>query len=273
MCGRYIIVSKLEKFEKRFNATAVNPELFTISANVSPGDYAPVITSDDSHRIEFFRFGLQPFWAKKNMYLINARSEGDFNAENDIRYHGQLGIRTKPSFRKPFRSQRCLVLADAFIEGTMKEKLSKPYVVYPIEKNERPFSMAGLFDTWTDQSTGEIINSFTIITQTAGPLLRKIPHHRSPVILQSQEEEKIWLDKESEISDVELLLRPVEVNNLNAYPISDEIKSVSKKALDLLKPKGERIIKEFDYLLHSDLELFGMGITSSRKRRLEDDSK
>lgn len=273
MCGRYIIVSKLEKFEKRFNANAKNPELFTVSANVSPGDYAPVITCDDSQSIQFFRFGLQPFWAKKNMFLINARSEGDNNEDNDIKYHGQLGIRTKPSFRKPFRSQRCLVPADAFIEGTVKEKLSKPYVVYPINKNERPFSMAGLFDTWTDHSTGEIINSFAIITQTAGPLLRKIPHHRSPVILHSQEEERIWLDKESEMIDVESLLRPVEANNLNAYPISDEIKNVRNKSLDLLKPKGERILKEYDYLLHHDLELFGMGMTTSRKRRLDDDLK
>ena len=51
------------------------------------------------------------------MYLINARKEGDHNRANDPSYSGAAGILQKPSFRKPIRSQRCLVLADGFIEG------------------------------------------------------------------------------------------------------------------------------------------------------------
>jgi len=36
----------------------------------------------------------------------------------------------KPEFRKPIRSQRCLVVARAFIEGLTNEGLNKPYLIY-----------------------------------------------------------------------------------------------------------------------------------------------
>ena len=63
------------------------------------------------------------------MYLFNARAEGDRNNENNEFYSGAKGIITKPSFRKPIRSQRCLVIADAFYEGSKKEKFGKNQIV------------------------------------------------------------------------------------------------------------------------------------------------
>ena len=270
MCGRYIVVSKIEKIEKRFGSTADNPNLFQQNFNVSPGDLAPVITSEKPESIQFYRFGLRPFWSKKPMYLINARAEGDYNKENDPKYHGNLGIKDKPSFRKPFRSQRCLIPADAFIEGTVKEKLSKPFVVYPIEKSYRPFAFAGLYDHWVDKETGEIISSFSIITSTATPLLRKLPHHRSPVILKDKEAESIWLDSSAPLSDVEYVLRNREEEGFNAYPIDPLIKNPRLKGSDLIQPVGERVLTEYDYVLHKDLELFGMGQSPARQRKMKE---
>ena len=197
MCGRYIIVSKIEKIEKRFGVSGGQLQAeFEPNHNVAPGDHVPVITQEKPDQIQLYRFGLRPFWSKKPMYLINARSEGDHNKENDVNYKGALGIKDKPSFRKPFRSQRCLIPANAFIEGTTKERLSKPYVVYPIEKNERPFAFAGIYDHYVDKETGEITSSFSILTSVSTPLLQKIPHHRSPVILDSPTAEQQWLNSE-----------------------------------------------------------------------------
>ena len=51
------------------------------------------------------------------MYLFNARAEGDHNKENNENYSGAKGIITKPSFRKPIRSQRCLVLLMPFMKA------------------------------------------------------------------------------------------------------------------------------------------------------------
>ena len=204
------------------------------------------------------------------MLLINARSEGNYNKENDIKYSGMLGLREKPSFRKPFKSQRCLVIADAFIEGTEKEKLNKPFVVYPISKSDRPFAFAGLYDHYIDEETGEVTSSFSIITSVATPLLKKIPHHRSPVILRDSHEEDKWLRRESSPAELESLLRLPRGENFNAYPISNVIKNSRIKDVSLIQPTGERILKEYEYMIHNDLELLGMGMTTSRKRKIEE---
>ena len=77
-------------------------------------------------------------------------------------YRGAMGILQKPMFRQSIRTRRCLVVADAFIEGPQREKLAKPYVVYARD-GQRPFALAGIWDEWTDTGSGEIIRSFAII--------------------------------------------------------------------------------------------------------------
>ncbi len=257
MCGRYILVQALEEIEKRFNVSAPEGTEWKPAFNISPGQLAPVITSDNPRELQMFRFGMTPFWAKKPMYLINARAEGDHNKEDDPNYKGAKGIITKPSFRKPIRSQRCLVIADAFIEGTIKEKLSKPYVVY-LRNRVRPFAFAGLWDEWTNRETGEISRGFTIITTTANELLQKLPHHRSPVIL-DQRYEKKWLDNSLPLADITKLLRPYPADLMNAYPIDPAIKNPRAEGKDLLRPIGERLVPEYDVKSKEDLRLQGMG--------------
>jgi len=257
MCGRYILVQKLELIEKRFNVSAHSGTEWKPAYNISPGQLAPVITGDNPRELQLFRFGMTPFWAKKDMYIINARAEGDHNKENNANYKGAKGIITKPSFRKPIRSQRCLILADAFIEGTVKEKLSKPFVVY-LKKNVRPFAFAGIWDEWTNQETGEIIRSFAIITTSANELLQKLPHHRSPVIL-DQRSEKKWLNQELPLADVTKLLRSYPSELMNAYPVDAQIKNPKAEGKELLNPIGERVVPEFDTRTKQDIELQGMG--------------
>lgn len=261
MCGRYILVQKTEKLEKRFNVSAAEGTEWKPAYNISPGQLAPVITGNEPGQLQLFRFGMTPFWAKKSMYMINARAEGDHNKEDDPAYKGAKGIITKPSFRKPIRSQRCLIPADAFIEGTVKEKLSKPFVVY-LKNNVRPFAFAGIWDEWINRETGEVIRSFAIITTTANALLQKLPHHRSPVILEQRHEKK-WLNLKLPLSDVTRLLRPYPAELMNAYPINPAIKSPRAEGKNLIDPSGERVMPEFETKSSQDAGLQGMG--SSKK--------
>jgi len=167
---------------------------------------------------------MQPFWAKKSMLLINARAEGDRNPENQMHYRGAKDIINKPAFRKPIRSQRCLVIADAFIEGTTEDGLSKPYLVFLKNKN-RPFAFAGIFDEWTNLKTGSNQRGFAIITTGPNELMQKIPHHRSPVILKPFQE-KQWLNPETPLTDITTMLNSYDAREMDAYPISPKIKSV-----------------------------------------------
>jgi len=181
MCGRYVIKSRLEVVEKRFGVKAKTPQEYRRSPNVAIGERAPVVLNTHPKELRFLHFGLTPFWAKKRMYLINARSEGNHNQEDNPDFTGGMGILQKPAFRKPIRSQRCLVVADAFLEGPKDKRLSEPYVFYPVAR-KGPFAMAGIWDTWQDPQTGEPYASFAIITTVANSLVAKMGHHRSPVM-------------------------------------------------------------------------------------------
>lgn len=267
MCGRYVVISEIKEIEKRFGVFAPQPELFQKNVNVSAGERAPVISSANPGELSFYHFGFSPAWSEKRMYLLNARSEGDANSDNDPAYTGGLGILQKPAFRKAIRTQRCLVVADAFIEGPEKEKLSKPYCVYK-KDGERPFAFAGIWEEWLHKESGELVPTFAIITAPVNDVLRAIGHHRSPVIL-PREVEEIWLDNSAPLSEISRLLNSPANGSLNAYPIDPAIKSAAEKDPFVLKPIGERVLKEYRFELHESLRLEGMGSTSARQRKLD----
>jgi putative SOS response-associated peptidase YedK len=255
MCGRYILVQKTEVIEKAFNIIIPPSTEYSPDFNIAPGKPGLVITSEKPREAQSFRFGLTPFWAQKPMYLINARAEGDQNPDNLSNYSGAKGIINKPAFRMPIRSQRCLVLADAFIEGTTAEKLNKPFLIYL--KERKPFAFAGIWDRWTDRQSGEIIHSFAIITTVANDLLARLPHHRSPVILEKGMEEK-WLHAEH-LNDITWMMKPYPAELMNGFPIKNGIKNPHAAGRELIEPAGERLVAEEEVKGSTFLELHGMG--------------
>ena len=265
MCGRYALLAKQRLLEKRFGAKVADPEAYTPQANIGPGKQGLVITSREPDLIQHFTFGLTPFWASKPMYLFNARSEGDFNRQDDPAYKGEMGIYVKPAFRKPIRSQRCIVPADCFYEGSKKAKLSKPYVIYHL--HEQPFAFAGVWDEWINQDTGEVVSSFSLITTVANSITKTIGHHRSPVIL-TRDTESIWLDPKASVSDVQALLKPISGDVLNAYPVSSAMKSPRAEGESLLKPTGDYLKQEGKFLLLDELGVSDQDITPMGQQSL-----
>lgn len=254
------MVQKAEIIEKAFNIVIPEGVNYRPSFNISPGNYGLVITADKPREAQAFLFGLTPHWAKKPMYLFNARAEGDHNKDNDPAYAGARGIINKPAFRKAIRSQRCLVVADAFIEGTTTEKLNKPYLIYL--RDRKPFAFAGIWDSWPDPQTGEIINSYSIITTVSNELLQKLPHHRSPVILEKSQEPQ-WLHGKH-LNDVTWMLKPYKAEFMNGYPIGNAIKKPGADGIDLIQPTGDRLMPEDHITSRSFLELHGMGRSKIR---------
>lgn len=255
MCGRYVIISTVEEYEKKFHATALVP--WKPNYNVAAGQKAPIITAENPQKIQLYYFGFTPSWAKKRSWIINARAEGDHNKENDPTFTGSKGILKKPFFRKAIRSQRCLVLLDAFIEGTTKEKLKNPYLVYRRNK-KRPFALAGIYDEWIDQESGEVFPSFAIITCPPNTLMQKIPHHRMPVIIPKEYHRK-YLNLKTDLSEITAMLTPFPSKEMNAYPIDSEIRKVSTNYKDAIKPKGLPLLTEIGFKFEQRVDLFGMG--------------
>lgn len=242
MCKKFVLASDLQRIEARFNAhldpnTVERSKLYAVSG----GDDTYVITCQDPHLIQVFKFGMTPFYAKEPMNLVNARVEGDKNSGDDPYYNGSKAIFLNQAFRKPIHFQRCLVIADAYYEWSDQ---NKPYLIY-LQNKTRPFAFAGLYDHWKNPETEEIVFSFTIITTTANQLLQSIGVKRMPVIL-SRSSETGWIKASKPLSEVLRPLSSYPYEKMNAYPVSEMVNLPCVNDSLMLNPVGEKLLKEIN---------------------------
>ncbi|MBN1319034.1 MAG: SOS response-associated peptidase, partial [Anaerolineales bacterium] len=181
-----------------------------------------VIPNNNKNQVEFFQWGLIPFWAKDakiGYRMINARSET---------------LAEKPAFRTAYRRRRCLVLASGFYEwkSIKGQKTKVPYYIQL--KNREPFAMAGLWEVWNSPD-GSVIPSCTIITTRPNELVEPI-HNRMPVILPSEAYE-LWLDPaEKKAADLDSLLQPMSSKEMAAYPVSILVNSPNNDTPECIMP-------------------------------------
>ncbi|MBL0027307.1 MAG: SOS response-associated peptidase [Saprospiraceae bacterium] len=224
MCGRSSLTKTEKEIEARFHATFYSEELERYNPlpnfNVAPTQIHPVITSLEPDHIHLYRWGLIPFWAKdKNIgaKMINARIET---------------LLEKSAFKSLLSSKRCLVPLDGFYEWKTEGKIKTPFRI--TTKDQDIFSAAGLWDRWSMPDTGEIMHSFTIITQPPNELMAEI-HDRMPSIL-SNENERLWLDSELNAGDAIQLLVPYPAENMIAYEVSKNVNNVRFNDPSLIEP-------------------------------------
>lgn len=175
----------------------------------------PVITRDTPRVINMFHWGLIPWWVKSvkqaqeiRMRTLNCVSEEMFE---------------KPSFRDSLKDgKRCLIPCTGFYEWRHVGKLKYPYFI-GLDKVE-VFSLAGLYSSWTDRNSGNVINTYTVLTTAANPLMEKIHNSkkRMPVIL-AREHEGDWLNENLTNDDVGALCAPINAGRMKAYTISKMI--------------------------------------------------
>ena len=153
-----------------------------------PGFVSPlVVKSHQTGRVAcgLARFGLIPGWAKDDKisrHTYNARSET---------------VAEKPSYRTPWKHRQFgLVLVDNFYEPNYD---SGKAVRWKIElASLDPFSIACLWDRWTDPASGELVVSFSMLTVNADehPVMNQFhkpgDEKRTPVII-APELHDAWL--------------------------------------------------------------------------------
>jgi putative SOS response-associated peptidase YedK len=216
MCYTIEINLTREQIEKRFNAKFRNGSDFEPKHKVSAFTLPdlPVICSDSADEIKLFTWGLIPFWVRseEDAKAIRTRT---FNARAET-------ISDKASYRNSFKSKRCLVLADGFYEWHTSGKEKIPYFINL--KDNRPFALAGLYDNWLNRETGEYINTFTVITTRANPMLEKIHNlkKRMPVIL-PPDIERQWLDINLPLADLQIMLEPFNEKLMSAERIEKSL--------------------------------------------------
>jgi len=80
---------------------------------------------------------------------------------------------------------------------------------------------APLHPVIANESTGEVRNTFSIITTTANPLLERIHNTRKrmPVILRRDDEKK-YLEKDLGVGEIDAFLKPYDDKEMQAHTIS-----------------------------------------------------
>lgn len=224
MCGRYgFSVKDAKEVYKRFQIENPTVEVKP-HYNIAPGTMQPVVTRHSPNSLQFMFWGLIPHWAKDTSMsykTINARAEG---------------IESKPTYRKPFRFQRCLIPATGFYEWDKSQKPSIPYYFHL--KDESLFAFAGLYDIWKDPKDGQEMYSYTIITTEPNDVVAPI-HNRMPVILKNENED-MWLDPDSiEPERLLPLLQPYPSDAMIKHSVSTAVNNPRNDSEDLIKPQED----------------------------------
>lgn len=117
------------------------------------------------------KWGLIPFWVKTaeqakevSNRTLNAKSETVFELA---------------SFRGSIKTKKCLIISSGFYEWRHIDAKNKiPYLIGVRDKKGEglfsPFTFGGIYDTWVDKESGEVHETFSIITTPANSMMEVI---------------------------------------------------------------------------------------------------
>lgn len=219
MCGRFAFYSPTEAVAELFSVHGA-PD-FPPRYNIAPTASVAAIRSGESDEREWasLRWGLIPFWAKDKSIgqrMINARAET---------------VAEKPAYRAAFKHRRCVVPADGFYEWRRDGSAKTPYFISLA--NGEPFAFGGLWESWTDKESGEIVESVTLITGAANAFMEQL-HHRMPLILEPAGVER-WLRGDASQLD------PFEAPPLRAWAVDRRVNNARNEGEDLIEAVGDSL--------------------------------
>jgi putative SOS response-associated peptidase YedK len=227
MCGRYALIDLAQAMKEAGLHIKIGPKSLLPQYNIAPSQLIPVVLNTTPDELTMARWGLIPAWAKdmKSSYkMINARAET---------------IVEKPTFKRLFRKQRCLILADGFYEWRQGPSPKTPFRI--TLKEGGPFAFAGLWDAWENPETKSTLISSTIITTTANSLLKEI-HDRMPVILRLGEA-KPWLAPDLSEAKALAMLKPFPASAMRTDEISLLVNSPGNNVPDVWQPVGRPVLR------------------------------
>ena len=211
MCTRYVSPEAAD-IERLWHVGRHNPWRGP-RKEVFPGYLAPFIrasrhSAEPERELVVGQWNLIPWFAKESKQKFatcNARSEE---------------LASKASYKHPWaRGQRCVIPAEAFYEPNWETGKHIPWRFRRSDGD--PWGLAGMWSTWIDKATGEVHESYTMLTINADshPLMRRMhrPDPKRPANMQ---------DKRSVI--------PLELEDVDAW-----LYGTTAEASALLKVPGQ----------------------------------
>ncbi|MCC6579495.1 MAG: SOS response-associated peptidase [Phycisphaeraceae bacterium] len=216
MCGRYTLVSDLNRLIREFGITGQMPRLEP-RYNIAPSQPVPVVLMGEDRTISLrlMRWGLVPHWSKDvtmGNRLINARIETVFD---------------KPAYRDPMQYRRCVLPADGFYEW----RDSRPHHV--ARKTGRMIALAGVWDHWQDEHGNELETCAVLTTASTG-LLQRI-HPRMPVMLDPAATAG-WLTAPSGRDALDYIHRQPALDDLHGFFVSTRVNAPTADGPSLIEP-------------------------------------
>lgn len=173
MCTRYIS-PEAGDIERHWHVGARDPMRW--AHDMYPGYQGPFIravrgsghATEPERELVVGQWNLIPWFAKERKLkypTANARSEE---------------LAAKASYKQPWaRGQRCIIPAQAFFEPCWQTGKHVPWRF--TRPDHTPWGLAGLWTAWTDPASGEIVDSYTLLTINADahPLIKRM-HRPDP---------------------------------------------------------------------------------------------
>lgn len=227
MCGRYALFSlPPETIRAILGFVPIDEHgVLTPRWNIAPTQTAPVfrVGADGKRSLDSLRWGLVPSWAQDLKFgarTINARADT---------------VATKPTFRAAFKARRCLVPANGFYEWTKDVAPKRPYYFH--RADDAPLLFAGLWETWTDKATGEVVETYTILTRPAYDVVAPV-HDRSPLAMPADRWDA-WLDPAARDSSKLARLLDAPAPAMTAVPVNTAVNNVRNQGPGLVEPSGD----------------------------------
>jgi putative SOS response-associated peptidase YedK len=218
MCNRYVAPGQAD-IERHWHLGSRQP-VGRWAPGVYPRAPGPFIRAHDGQReLVTGQWALVPHFAKSpklSYQTNNARSEE---------------LAQKASYRGPWqRGQRCVIPAWVFDEPCWETGRN---VWWSFRRADgQPWGLAGLWNTWVDPATGEVVESYTMLTLNADahPLMRRM-HKPDPTLGPDQQDKRsvipieledvdTWLRGSQEDATGLLKLAPVEIFSASSAPPS-----------------------------------------------------
>lgn len=193
MCAQFVLKINADQISKKFGIKISND----IDFNISPRgflktDLAPIIIFENNKLIiKESCFSLCPSWSKDfpcNFTTYNARLERVNSKTKKTEYIYQV-----PTWKDSFNSGKtCLIPMQKAIESSYFGTHAGNMIGFKL-KNDEVYYALGIFNEWVNKSTGEIHNTFALLTDDPYAFFFKSGHDRSIFLIDDSKINQ-WLE-------------------------------------------------------------------------------
>ncbi|MFY9304168.1 MAG: SOS response-associated peptidase [Rhodoluna sp.] len=222
MCGRISMDAMLSDVAEQFGSSTLPDQELPKSWNIKPTQDVYLVKNDN---IEIASWGLIAPWSKTSAEAQKSQSNA-INARSE-------SVHEKPTFRKAFRTSRCLVPATGYYEWASELGQYKPrQPIYVSRDDGRLLAFAAIRDRWVTPE-GETRDSVAILTREAVGDLAKA-HSRMPMFLPADRYEA-WMDPSlQDVEKVRALFEGFAPDaHLRHWTVSDLVNSIRSDGPEL----------------------------------------